>query len=431
MPTITNREYQQRMSNLQAQVAASELDALLVTARDSIFYLTGLVYEPLERPFFMVVRRDRSPVFLVPLLEGGHLERLAKTGIVTDREFIVTYRELPAPPGQGWPERLHEVLETAQHVGVEASLARGVSAMLDNYTLHTSPLVDDLRVVKSAAEIEMIRRAAGYADLGVKRLLAASYFGSSVAEGFVETRSVTKRIIREVGDFDPLLTKVLMATWPAPLSAEPHSIPKLEDRLREGPHIALVLTGVKGYSGESERTYFTSPPKRDERHRFGTMMKARQLALEMMAPGVRCGDVDARVRQFLAKKDFGERLLHCTGHGIGISYHAEAPWLAEGSDDVLAPGMVMSVEPGLYFTGVGGYRHSDTVLITDGGVELLTHHPTDIDKLTVTSWKPRRRFVVQPLLFRSLGLRSIGSRRTETALALACDRDESMSGGPR
>ena len=212
MPSISNAEYQQRMSNLQTQVAASELDALLVTARDSIFYLTGLVYEPLERPFFLVVRRDRSPVFLVPLLERGHLEQVAKMGIVTDRVFIVTYRALPAPPGQGWPERLHQVLEAAQHVGVEASLAYGVSAKLDNFTLHISPLVQELRVVKSAAKIEMIRRAAHYADLGVERLLPASYFGSSVAEGFVETRSITKRIIREVGDFDPLLTKVLMAT---------------------------------------------------------------------------------------------------------------------------------------------------------------------------------------------------------------------------
>ena len=88
---------------------------------------------------------------------------------------------------------------------------------------------------------------------------------------------------------------------------------------------------------------------------------------------------------------YGNNLLYRTGHGLGLAYHAESPWLAEGSDQVLAAGMVVSVEPGIYLPEVGGVRHSDTVLVTDRGSESLTKYPTDLDSLTITGWKPLAR----------------------------------------
>ena len=106
----------------------------------------------------------------------------------------------------------------------------------------------------------MIRRAARYADRGVEELLAASYRGATVAEGFARTGALTRAIIREVDDWEPLTTRVLMATWAAPRSAQPHSVPDLNDRLRDGPHVALAVLRVNGYAAESERTYFTATP---------------------------------------------------------------------------------------------------------------------------------------------------------------------------
>ena len=217
-----------------------------------------------------------------------------------------------------------------------------------------------------------------------------------------------KRIIRESDDFHPLLTKVLMGTWAAPRSAKPHSIPRLEDRLLEGPHIGLVLTSVDGYSAECERTYFTVRPSAEMQSVFASMMEARRIAMDKIRPGVSCWEVDTVAKEFLEKEGFGDKLLHRTGHGIGIAYHAEAPWLADGCDDVLAPGMVISVEPGIYLPKVGGFRHSDTVLVTDGGCECLTTYPTDLDSLTITAHKPLawpKRLYLQW----SLGLSSLKS----------------------
>ncbi len=398
MPRISNAAYQRRLDNLRAKVAEHELDLFLVSSRDSIYYLTGIVCEPLERPMFLLVRRKGSPVFLVPTLESDHIEESEGGGRVE------AYLEYPAPPGHGWSDKLHGMLDGATRIGIEPSLRVEIADELSEHSPRTTPLVAELRMVKSRVEVEMIRRAAGYADLGIRRLLASSYHGSCVAEGFVETRTVMKRIIRESDKFNPLLTKVLMGTWAAPRSAKPHSIPELEDRLLEGPHVGMVLTTVDGYAAECERTYFTVRPPTEMQSVFASMIEARRIAMEKIRPGVSCWEVDTIVKEFLEKEGHGDRLLHRTGHGIGIAYHAEAPWLAEGCDDVLAPGMVISVEPGIYLPGVGGFRHSDTVLVTDSGNECLTESPTDIEALTITTRKPLAR-LKRVYLSRSLGLK--------------------------
>ncbi len=133
------------------------------------------------------------------------------------------------------------------------------------------------------------------------------------------------------------------------------------------------------------------------------MMEARHIAMEKIRPGVSCWEVDTLVKEFLEKEGYGDNLLHRTGHGIGIAYHAEAPWLAEGCSDVLAPGLVISVEPGIYLPTVGGFRHSDTVVVTDNGSRCLTGSATGIEELTITAWKPYTRLKGR-LVRRSLGV---------------------------
>jgi Xaa-Pro dipeptidase len=161
---------------------------------------------------------------------------------------------------------------------------------------------------------------------------------------------------------------------------------------------------VNGYSAESERTYFTAPPSAKAKSAFAAMMEARRRALVMIRPGVSCCELDSTVSAFLAEEGFaGEEMrLHRMGHGIGLGTH-EGPWLAEGSADRLEANMVISIEPGIYLKDIGGFRHSDTVLVTEGGYELLTHYPTEMESLVVTNWKPVKRRIGW-LLWRSLRL---------------------------
>ena len=96
---------------------------------------------------------------------------------------------------------------------------------------------------------------------------------------------------------------------------------------------------------------------------------------------------------FLSAEGYGdeEQRLHRTGHGLGLGNH-EAPWIAEGSDQVLEENMVISIEPGIYADGLGGIRHSDTILVTRDGYEILTKLPTDMDSLTMMGLRPVARF---------------------------------------
>ena len=388
MLQISSKEYRRRLESLQASIAEAGLDLFIVSAFDSLYYLTGAGFEPLERPFFLLIRPRQAPILLVPKLEQEHMKKACKVR----EQDIRTYWEYPAPPGRGWPDALHHLIGQAKQIGVEPTLPQEIAEAMKGYTIRVAPLVERLRLIKSRTEIALIRRAARYADLGVHRLLAASYPGATVAEGFVETRLVMSRIIREVDDWEPLTTKVTMATWAAPRSAMPHSIPALKDRLREGPHVALVLSRVNGYAAESERTYFTAPPSAEVREAFAAMTEARRVALGMIRPGVPCSEVDAAVNDYLRKEGYGgeDRRLHRTGHGIGLGNH-EAPWIAEGSEDRLAENMVLSVEPGIYLPGVGGVRHSDTVLVTKDGHETLTRFPQALSSLVISGWKPFTR----------------------------------------
>jgi Xaa-Pro dipeptidase len=276
--------------------------------------------------------------------------------------------------------------------------------------------VEAHRLVKSPDEVEMIQRAARYADRGVNELLAAAYHGATVAEGFARTGALTRSIHRDVVDWEVLTTRVLMATWAAPRSAQPHSVPDLNDRLREGPHVALAVVRVNGYAAESERTFFTARPSLESRRAFRAMEEARALAFRMIRPGVACGELDAAVNEFLRAEGYAgeECRLHRTGHGFGLGTH-EGPWIAEGSTDVLAEGMVVSVEPGVYLKGLGGFRHSDTVLVTRDGYECLTRCPSDIESLTIRGWRPVTR-IKGALIRRALRLKekaALGSNAVE------------------
>jgi Xaa-Pro dipeptidase len=393
MPRITDDDYRIRLERLQIEVAKAELDLFLVTSFDSIYYLTGAGFEPLERPFFLAVypRGVRAPTLLVPKLDSEHME---KARAIVPGIQLRSYWEYPAPDGRRWIDGLRAILEGARRVGIEPSTRQDIADELRDLSVEVAPFVEGLRLVKSPDEVAMIRRATRYADRGVEELLSAAYYGATVAEAFARNGALSRAIIREVRGRELLTTRVLLATWAAPRSAQPHSVPDLNDRLREGPQVALSFLRVNGYAAESERTFFTASPSQESRRAFRAMEDARALAFRMIRPGVACGELDAAVNDFLRAEGYSceDCRLHRTGHGIGLGNH-EAPWVAEGSTDMLAENMVISVEPGIYLKGQGGFRHSDTVLVTQDGPECLTRCRSDINDLTIRGWKPRSRLI--------------------------------------
>jgi Xaa-Pro aminopeptidase len=115
---------------------------------------------------------------------------------------------------------------------------------------------------------------------------------------------------------------------------------------------------------------------------FDHMVALQDIAFEAIRPGVSCSDVDRAVRAYHDEHGLWKYWKHHTGHCIGLRYH-EGPFLDIGDDTVIEAGMVFTVEPGLYAAGLGGFRHSDTVAVTEDGTELLTYYPRDLHSLTL------------------------------------------------
>ena len=310
-------------------------------------------------------------------------------------------KSYPSPPGQGWPERLHDLLAGVTSLGVEPSLTQEIAVELADFLPHPLPLVEELRLIKSPAEIQMLRQTAQYADLAVELVLGASYYGVSEIELFSQGRSVQTRMIKE-NPYDALASNVLVWAAPAPLNVQPHGVPSVGDRLRQGPHTAMSLVRLNGYAAECERTYFLAPPTADMKAAFAAMLEARQRAFTLVRPGVPCAEIDRAANEFLRDQGYTAHLLHRSGHGFGLGAH-EGPWIAEGSRDHLAANMLISIEPGIYLPGIGGVRHSDTVLVTEDGYESLTNFPTDLETLTIQAYKPLARMWGK-LLRRAVGI---------------------------
>jgi Xaa-Pro aminopeptidase len=209
----------------------------------------------------------------------------------------------------------------------------------------------------------------------------ALYRGQSVVETNMPSKNLQTAVISS-GEFDYFNCSFLTAGWPAPKSSQPHSLPDLHMSMGSGPIVLMSYNRVNGYAAECERTVFLGEPAAEERRLYNIVMEARAIAFRMVKPGVRCGDIDFATQEFFKSKGYADRIIHRTGHGIGLGNH-EQPWLSSGSTDVLAENMAISIEPALYFPEIGGFRHSDTVLVTKNGYERITKYPDDLDSLIV------------------------------------------------
>lgn len=372
---MLKQELQNRIKYLQMTMKKHSLDCYIITAEEDIWYFTNLTYKPEERPFFLMVTSAQKPILIVPKLEESHVYK----GIL-DCE-VLTYWDYPSPIGENWYEIVADALKTFHRTGIEENVKAEVLIKIEAKDVVPLSLVAVQRKVKSQYEVEKIRFSAKITDKAIDRIFKSVYSGATVIEPFALSRNIQMDLIREKL-FDPITTSLLTAVWPAPISSMPHSVPNLTDQLGEGPNVAMAYFRINGYAAECERTFFFDNPTKDEQTLFQYMMEARERSLRVLKAGVRAADIDSEAREYLIKNGLENHLLHRTGHGVGIGNH-EAPFIAEGSTEVLQENMVITIEPGIYIDGIGGYRHSDTILITKDGYELLTKAPLEISDVVI------------------------------------------------
>jgi Xaa-Pro aminopeptidase len=146
--------------------------------------------------------------------------------------------------------------------------------------------------------------------------------------------------------------------------------------------VSETAAPVWGYNAELERGMVVGEPTDEQRRLHGHVVAAQEVAFAALRPGVTCADVDRAVLDYFDAEGIRDLWSQHTGHGIGLRNH-EAPFLDVGDSTPVEPGMVFTIEPGVYQEGLGGFRHSDTVVVTDGGIEILTDYPRDLESLTI------------------------------------------------
>lgn len=363
---FTTAEYQQRIALLQAKLLVHDLDAYIVRTDTNGIYLTGVDYHSMERPVLIVVPAQGEPTLIVPRMEQEQL------GVAPAIKKMAVYWELEAKQGRGWVESLHAVLGSAQRVGVEPLAEIDLVSALADYEWQALPLVEDLRVIKSSAEVALTRRVADYWTQIMNAMLAKAKAGVPLSTLMAAAAEHTQPIMDKEPQANWINSRFVQFFQCAPASGSPHHFSyRADEVLPNGPTVINAVGAIGHYNAENERTILTGSYTKEHAELFDLAQQAQQMAFDLIKPGVRCADVDCAIQTFFIKEGVGEHMRHRVGHGFGIEPH-ERPYTSEGSEEVYQPNMVISVEPGLYVDGVGGFRHSDTVLITTTGMEVLS-----------------------------------------------------------
>ena len=389
---ITADEHRARCAALLEALADDDVSGVVLFDPYYVLYYAGFAFVPTERPIAFVLGADGQRALVVPRLEVEHAESKA----IFDR--VEHYLEYPGDP------RAEEAISaTVQALG----LRNRIGADQDGYpwilgyrgptlgeltgatVVRIADRIEEQMALKSEAEIALIRESVRWGNLA--HTLLQRYTRPGVTETEVSARASDEATFAMLDAIGPIyrgqsfLDRGASAGYRGQIgrnSAIPHA---LAGNIVFQPGDVLVTGAsapVWGYLSELERTMVIGEPSPDQVRMFGHMKALQDVAFDAIRPGAPCSDVDRAVRAYFAHHDLFAYWRHHTGHAIGLRYH-EGPFLDSGDATEIRPGMVFTVEPGLYSPDLGGFRHSDTVLVTDDGIEILTYYPRDLDSLVI------------------------------------------------
>ncbi|MFX0036858.1 MAG: M24 family metallopeptidase [Candidatus Hermodarchaeota archaeon] len=372
-------ELSNRLKKVRLLMREQNLDYYVSFNPINIYYLTNFAFYLHERPFILIIEKEELPKMLIPQLEKGHFESRAKIEL----DFVIYY-EFPARSGENWYDKYKKLIKSNSNVGIESEMPIGIANKTPGNKI-VSDIIDEIRISKSDYEIGRIYHACRIVNKGHKILLKKCRPKVLEFALYKEvTDAMTSKIVQDIPNANFRAIQTTGVVWPPSISHDPHLIPHIFAEMEEGgPHVSIVSAQVDGYGVELERTFFLGYVPEKAVKPFEVMFGARELAYNMLKPNTIMSEIDKKVRNYIIEKGYEEYIIHRTGHGLGITGH-EAPFLAEGYDKPLEKNMVISVEPGIYIPGIGGFRHSDTVLITDRGYQKLTKAPETLEEVTIS-----------------------------------------------
>jgi D-alanyl-D-alanine dipeptidase len=318
-----------------------------------------------ERLTLLVLRAGHDPVLVVPTLEAPDVAEAAGAPALTLRDWTdgqdpyETAGSLLGPTGRygisdnAWALHLlglRERLPGSDHIALTRAL----------------PM---LRAVKDAAELDRLVAAGAAADAAYDEIQKVPFSGRREREVASDLADLLRQFGHEQIDF------TIVASGPN--GANPHH--EAGERVIErGDMIVLDFGGLKhGYGSDTSRTVHVGEPTDEERRVHDLVRTAQEEGFRAVRPGAACQDVDRAARAVIADAGYGEYFIHRTGHGIGVTTH-EPPYMIEGEEQPLVPGMCFSVEPGIYLPGRFGVRIEDIVTVTEDGGRRLNNTPREM-----------------------------------------------------
>jgi Xaa-Pro aminopeptidase len=356
---FTSDDYASRMVRAVESAGAAGLAGVLVAPGPDLVWLTG--YRPTaitERLTVLVLAPDREPTLVVPALERPDAEAApgaAALAMVAWTDGSDPY-EVVGPLLR--PEGRFGISDSAwaMHLlGLQHALPQSSYESL-------SSCLPMLRAVKDGHELTRLEAAGAAADATYGEILKARFAGRRETDVAADLAELLRHFGHEEVDFT--------VVGSGPNGANPHH--EAGDRvIQPGDAVVLDFGGLMhGYGSDTTRTVTVGEPSATVWRVHDIVKRAQQAAFEAVGPGIPCQEIDRVARRVITEAGYGEKFIHRTGHGIGVTTH-EPPYMVEGEKQPLVPGMCFSIEPGIYVAGDFGVRIEDIVVVTaDGGRRL-------------------------------------------------------------
>jgi len=352
------------IERLQSALGAANVPAMLVSDITNVQWLTGF---------------SGSSGFAVVTPKSGVF-------ITDSRYTIQAGEEVTGLPVASFasPVRFSEFLaQNLENLGVkklafEKSVTYGTwdewKTMVDTVDWTPAPeVIKPLRMVKTEDEVAKIREACKLADACLAHVQRLLQPGVTEYDISLEIEFFFRRSGAEVG-FAPIVAS-------GPNSARPHARPS-ERKIESGDFVTLDIGAkLNGYNSDITRTFVVGKASQRQKEVYEQVLKAETSCIAALITGAKAVEVDGLARKILDEKGLAQYFGHGLGHGLGKSVH-DLGGLSTRSDDVIAPGQVWTVEPGVYIEGFGGVRIEDDVHVTANGPEILTHFPKELTELS-------------------------------------------------
>ncbi|MGA8734085.1 MAG: Xaa-Pro peptidase family protein [Terriglobales bacterium] len=364
-------DHKGRLGQLRAVFDADSLDALLITHLPNIRYLCGFT----GTSGILAIVESGGAFFT-----DGRYREQARTEVQGAR--VVIARKPPLAAAAEWlvKNRGKVGSKSPRRLGIEsehltvAARSQLASLLRSDFRLRdTQGLVERARMVKDADEIALLRAAAVLGASLFERAIEVIRPGVTENEVAAEMECAARQAGAEQMSFPTIIAA-------GKRSALPHgraSVAAIPSRGFVVCDFGVILTG---YCSDRTRTVHVGRPTGADRCMYEAVREAQAAAVATVKPGVSVGEVDQAARKMLKAKGLARHFTHSTGHGVGLEIH-EPPRIASGQTEILRPGMVITIEPGVYIAGSGGVRIEDMVVVTEGGCEALA--PASKELITI------------------------------------------------